>query len=31
MVNTHQLTALLMGLDFYLLGKYPVEQYSDFF
>lgn len=31
MVNTYQLTALLMGLDFYLLGEYPVEQYSDFF
>jgi transposase len=31
MVNTHQLKALLMGLDFYLLGEYPVEQYCDFF
>lgn len=30
-VNTHQLKALLMGLDFYLLGEYSVEQYTDFF
>jgi len=30
-VNTHQLKALLMGLDFYLLGEYSIEQYTDFF
>ena len=30
-VNDTQLKALLMGLDFYLLGQYPVEQYHDFF
>lgn len=30
-VNHHQLKALLMGLDFHLLGQYPVEEYSDFF
>jgi len=30
-VNDTQLKALLMGLDFYLLGQYPDEHYSDFF
>ena len=31
LVNPVQLKALLMGLDFHLLGQYPHEQYSDFF
>lgn len=31
LVNATQLKALLMGLDFYLLGKYPEENYKDFF
>jgi transposase len=30
-VNPAQLTALLMGLDFYILGQYPDEIYQDFF
>ena len=30
-VSQEQLKALLMGLDFYLLGKYPVKEYEDFF
>jgi len=30
-VNPAQLKALLMGLDFYLLGQYPSENYSEFF
>ena len=30
-VNPTQLKALLMGLDFYLLGKYPYESYQEFF
>ena len=31
MVNSTQLKALLMGLDFHLMGQYPIENYSDFF
>ena len=31
MVNSQQLKALLMGLDFYLLGNYSIENYEDFF
>ena len=31
LVNDVQLKALLMGLDFHLLGQYPAEHYSDFF
>jgi transposase len=30
-VNPAQLKALLMGLDFYLLGEYPRENYQEFF
>jgi transposase len=30
-VNPAQLKALLMGLDFYVLGDYPRESYSEFF
>jgi transposase len=30
-VTTTQFKALLMGLDFYLLGHYPTEYYQDFF
>lgn len=30
-VNPAQLKALLMGLDFYLLGQYPSETYHEFF
>ena len=30
-VTTKQLRALLMGLDFYLLGEYPEEESKDFF
>jgi len=30
-VNPTQLKALLMGLDFYLLGEYPCESYQEFF
>jgi hypothetical protein len=30
-VTTTQFKALLMGLDFYLLGHYPAEYYQDFF
>jgi transposase len=29
-VNPTQLRALLMGLDFHLLGQYPIEHYQDF-
>jgi len=29
-INTHQLHALLMGLDFYLLGNYSTDYYQDF-
>lgn len=30
-VNQIQLKALLMGLDFYLIGQYPTTSYQDFF
>jgi len=30
-VTQEQLRALLMGLDFYLLGKYPAQEYESFF
>lgn len=30
-INATQLRALLMGLDFYLLGQYPAQEYQDFF
>jgi len=30
-VNSTQLNALLMGLDFYLLGNYPASDCQDFF
>ena len=30
-INSKQLQALLMGLDFYQLGAYPLEVYEDFF
>lgn len=30
-IHAQQLKALLMGLDFHLLGHYSVESYSDFF
>jgi transposase len=30
-VTTAQFKALLMGIDFYLLGHYPIEHYQDFF
>ena len=31
-IITHpQLQALLMGLDFYLLGRHPTDQYQEFF
>ena len=30
-VSPAQLKALLMGLDFYLLGQYSSENYSEFF
>lgn len=30
LVNPNQLKALLMGLDFHLLGQYPIEHYQDF-
>ena len=30
-VSSAQLSALLMGLDFYLIGNYPSEYYQDFF
>lgn len=30
-VNTAQLKALFMGMDFYLLGQYSTENYEDFF
>jgi transposase len=30
-INIHQLRALLMGLDFYLIGQYPHEICKDFF
>jgi len=30
-ITEKQLTALLMGLDFYILGKYPQAQYDSFF
>jgi transposase len=29
-ITSSQLKALLMGLDFYLLGQYPTEYYQDF-
>jgi transposase len=29
-ITPGQLKALLMGLDFYLLGQYPTEYYQDF-
>jgi transposase len=29
-ITSGQLKALLMGLDFYLLGQYPSEYYQDF-
>jgi transposase len=31
MITTTQLQALLMGLDFYLIGQYPHEICQDFF
>lgn len=30
-VTEKQLKALLMGLDFYLLGQHPEDKYQDFF
>lgn len=30
-VSEKQLKALLMGLDFYLIGEYSEEKYQDFF
>jgi len=30
-VSEKQLKALLMGLDFYLLGQYPAQEYQEFF
>jgi transposase len=30
-INASQLNALLMGLDFYLLGNYPADHYQDFY
>ncbi len=30
-ITTAQLKALLMGLDFYLLGHYPMNYYQEFF
>lgn len=30
-INTQQFRALLMGLDFNLMGEYPVSMYEDFF
>ena len=30
-VNTQQFRALLMGLDFNLMGEYPAAMYEDFF
>ena len=31
LISEKQLQALLMGLDFYLMGQYPQETYHDFF
>lgn len=30
-ITPKQLEALLMGLDFYILGSYPEEKYDEFF